>query len=75
MKQLLLSFLILLGFSGGTFAEDKKETVELFILAGQSNAQGWMGDAAQYPAEASMPKSASGGSSPATLLMRGNGPP
>ena len=51
MKQLLLSFLILLGFSGGTFAEDKKEEIEVFILAGQSNAQGWQGNAAKYPAD------------------------
>ena len=26
------------------------EEIDLFILAGQSNAQGWMGDAAYYPA-------------------------
>lgn len=27
------------------------EQIDLFILAGQSNAQGWMGDAAYYPAD------------------------
>lgn len=27
------------------------EEIDLFILAGQSNAQGWMGDAAYYPAD------------------------
>ena len=28
-----------------------QKTVDLFILAGQSNAQGWMGDAVKYPEE------------------------
>jgi lysophospholipase L1-like esterase len=33
------------------FVSNGQKTVELFILAGQSNAQGWMGDAAKYPEE------------------------
>lgn len=28
-----------------------QEKLDLFILAGQSNAQGWMGNAANYPEE------------------------
>ena len=28
-----------------------QETIDLFILARQSNSQGWTGDAAQYPQE------------------------
>ena len=31
------------------FAPAYGERIDLFILAGQSNAQGWKGDAAQYP--------------------------
>ena len=31
------------------------EQIDLFILAGQSNAQGWMGDAAYYPADNGAP--------------------
>src|SRR6056297_1322092 len=31
------------------FISGSQENVDLFILAGQSNAQGWMGDAAFYP--------------------------
>lgn len=42
-----LLLLILLPFSSSS-----QEKVDLFILAGQSNAQGWMGDAADYPEEA-----------------------
>jgi|GEM_PF-743032 len=33
------------------FNTNSQETLDLFILAGQSNAQGWMGDAAYYPEE------------------------
>lgn len=27
----------------------RAEKIDIFIMAGQSNAQGWMGDAAKYP--------------------------
>jgi len=43
ISVLILSQLALAGLQ----AED----IDLFILAGQSNAQGWMGDAAKYPAD------------------------
>ncbi len=33
------------------FISRSQEKVDLFILAGQSNAQGWMGDAVKYSAE------------------------
>ncbi len=33
------------------FISKGQKTLDLFILAGQSNAQGWMGDAAYYPEE------------------------
>ena len=32
-----------------TFLINKMEDIDVFILAGQSNAQGWQGDALQYP--------------------------
>ena len=35
------------------------EQIDLFILAGQSNAQGWMGDAAYYPADNGAPSDGS----------------
>lgn len=44
MKQLLILFLIL-SFNKIIFAEN----IDLFIMAGQSNMQGWRSDAAQYP--------------------------
>ena len=43
LKYFLTLFCLL--FSQSLFAED----YELFIVAGQSNAQGWKGDAAKYP--------------------------
>jgi hypothetical protein len=33
------------------FNSSSQEKLDLFIWAGQSNAQGWMGDAADYPEE------------------------
>ena len=40
--------ILLLGIS---FVAGSQEKIDLFILAGQSNAQGWQGDGAQYPAD------------------------
>lgn len=45
MKRVCLLFVALLFTTCVCFAED----IDLFILAGQSNAQGWMGDATHYP--------------------------
>lgn len=42
----LLSLILFLPFNSNS-----QKTVDLFILAGQSNAQGWMGDAAYYPVD------------------------
>lgn len=44
MKQLLTLF-FLVSFSHPLFADN----IDLFIMAGQSNMQGWRSDAAQYP--------------------------
>lgn len=35
------------------FAASAQKALDLFVWAGQSNAQGWMGDAAKYPNEGS----------------------
>ncbi|MEE9310149.1 MAG: sialate O-acetylesterase [Cocleimonas sp.] len=43
---ILLSHSLLLAFSVSTVQADN---IDLFILAGQSNMQGWRSDAAQYP--------------------------
>ncbi|WP_372949739.1 sialate O-acetylesterase [Mariniphaga sp.] len=45
-KQICISLLLLFFFP---FISTGQKTLDLFILAGQSNAQGWMGDAAYYP--------------------------
>ena len=45
MRSWAMAVLVLFFTSGFAYADD----VDLFILAGQSNAQGWAGDAAQYP--------------------------
>ena len=47
MLKLISSVIALALFTTGLPAEE----IDLFILAGQSNAQGWMGDAARYPAD------------------------
>jgi hypothetical protein len=47
MKQLSIILLFLLS----SFGLKAQENIDLFIWAGQSNAQGWMGDAADYPLE------------------------
>lgn len=47
MKQIIIGLIILVT----PFNLKAQETIDLFILAGQSNAQGWTGDAAQYPQE------------------------
>ena len=52
MKQftvLLCNFLLLIAFL--PLNSNAQENLDLFIWAGQSNAQGWMGDAAYYPKE------------------------
>ncbi|MFT6933703.1 MAG: hypothetical protein ACJAUQ_000079 [Maribacter sp.] len=41
-----LSFIFLVSFSISLEAQNK---IDFFILVGQSNAQGWMGDAQEYP--------------------------
>ena len=46
MKTRLLILLTVLGISNNSFSE---EPIDLFIWAGQSNAQGWEGDADFYP--------------------------
>ncbi len=44
----VLFFIFLVLFSIGLEAQ---KNIDFFILAGQSNAQGWMGDAQEYPKE------------------------
>jgi len=46
---LLYKILFLLLFL--PFTLSSQERLDIFIRAGQSNAQGWMGDAAYYPEE------------------------
>ena len=46
MKIKTLALLTVLGMSNNSFS---RETIDLFIWAGQSNAQGWEGDAEFYP--------------------------
>ena len=46
MKTKLLILLTVLGISNNSFSQ---EPIDLFIWAGQSNAQGWEGDADFYP--------------------------
>jgi len=48
MKINLLILLTVLGISNNSFSE---ESIDLFIWAGQSNAQGWEGDADFYPSD------------------------
>ena len=48
MKTKLLILLTVLGISNNCFSQD---AIDLFIWAGQSNAQGWQGDAAHYPTD------------------------
>ena len=48
LKINLLILLTVLGISNNSFAQ---ETIDLFIWAGQSNAQGWEGDADFYPSD------------------------
>jgi len=45
MKKLCLIFIVPLICINACFSEE----IDLFILAGQSNAQGWQGDASYYP--------------------------
>ena len=45
MKKLKMSLVLFLFFLCST----AQESIDLFILAGQSNAQGWQGNAAEYP--------------------------
>lgn len=45
-KQIFIPLLVLSFLS---FISKGQKTLDLFVLAGQSNAQGWMGDAAYYP--------------------------
>ncbi|MDD5707132.1 MAG: hypothetical protein PHR35_14510, partial [Kiritimatiellae bacterium] len=47
MRRLILKIIAIVSVSAGLKAEE----IDLFILAGQSNAQGWMGNAAEYPAD------------------------
>ena len=44
MKQTLLTLLIV-----SSFFSLHADKIDLFIVAGHSNAQGWKGDAAKYP--------------------------
>ncbi|MFT4567719.1 MAG: hypothetical protein ACI9FN_002686, partial [Saprospiraceae bacterium] len=46
-KVYLFVFLFLLGY----YEMSSQDTLDLFILAGQSNAQGWTGDAEKYPTD------------------------
>lgn len=46
LKSILI--IICIGFSAVSFAQ---EEIDLFILAGQSNAQGWKGNGNSYPAD------------------------
>jgi len=48
MKINLLILFIVLGLTGCSLSQD---TIDLFIWAGQSNAQGWQGDAEFYPSD------------------------
>jgi hypothetical protein len=48
LKIKLLVLLTVLGISNNSFSQ---ETIDLFIWAGQSNAQGWEGDAEFYPSD------------------------
>jgi hypothetical protein len=48
MKINLLILFIVLGLTGCSLSQD---TVDVFIWAGQSNAQGWAGDADFYPSD------------------------
>jgi hypothetical protein len=48
MMKINLLFLSVLGISNNSFSQD---TIDLFIWAGQSNAQGWQGDADFYPSD------------------------
>jgi len=48
MKINLLILLTVLGLTGCSLSQD---TIDLFIWAGQSNAQGWQGDADFYPSD------------------------
>ncbi len=43
-----VSLIVLIGMNTSCFSQ---ENIDLFIWAGQSNAQGWQGDAAFYPAD------------------------
>lgn len=45
ISNFLLLFVLL------PFISSSQEKLDLFVLAGQSNAQGWMGDGAYYPEE------------------------
>jgi len=48
MKNNLLILFIVLGSTSCSLSQD---TIDLFIWAGQSNAQGWAGDADFYPSD------------------------
>ena len=48
------------------------EQIDLFILAGQSNAQGWMGDAAYYPADNGAPSDGSARASVVAVVCGGS---
>ena len=48
MKINLLILFIVLGLTSCSLSQD---TIDLFIWAGQSNAQGWQGDADFYPSD------------------------
>ena len=48
MKNNILTIFMLLGMISNSFSQ---EVIDLFIWGGQSNAQGWQGDAAFYPAD------------------------
>lgn len=47
MKEITIVWVLL----AATFILRAQEKIDLFIWAGQSNAQGWMGDGEQYPQE------------------------
>jgi hypothetical protein len=48
MKNNLLILFIVLGLTSCSHPQD---TIDLFVWAGQSNAQGWQGDAEYYPSD------------------------
>ena len=48
MKIELLILFVVLGLTGCSLSQD---TIDMFIWAGQSNAQGWQGDADFYPSD------------------------